>query len=128
LTAELAEMQGLAKKVKDSRQSANLDWLVANFEFTLLLDEVGEKLTVAYLLKDAWLTGQIKEGALPEAVAAARKALKAAPVEKLFRVYARRVRSKGELGELSALNQKLWLVYRELDRFLAELEGKGTGK
>jgi len=28
------------------------------------------------------------------------------------------VRSRGELGVLSALNQKLWLQYKELDDFL----------
>ena len=42
----------------------------------------------------------------------------AAPIEELFKTYAKRVRSKGELGVLSALNQKLWLQYKELKDFL----------
>ena len=44
---------------------------------------------------------------------------KSAPIEALFRTFARRVRSRGELGEMSSLNQKLWLQYRELDKFLS---------
>jgi hypothetical protein len=37
-----------------------------------------------------------------------------------------RIGSRGELGELSALNQKLWLEYRELDRFLTNLADAET--
>jgi hypothetical protein len=59
-------------------------------------------------------------------VASARKALGEAPLETLFRTFARRVRSKGELGELSAMNQKLWLLYRELDRFLRDAQNAAS--
>jgi hypothetical protein len=64
-----------------------------------------------------WRT-EVPAGELPQQVAAARRELAKAPVEELFRTFARRVRSRGELGELSSLNQKLWLQYRELQRFL----------
>ena len=37
---------------------------------------------------------------------------------RLFETYASRVRSRGEQGVLSALNQKLWLQYEELADFL----------
>lgn len=74
----------------------------------------------AFRLKDRWFAGLLKAKSLPAEAGAARESLKAAPMKKLFATFARRVRSKGELGELSALNQKLWLAYRELDRFLAE--------
>lgn len=53
-------------------------------------------------------------------VFASRESLANAPLEKLFKCYARRARSKGELGELSSLNQRLWLAYRELEKFLNE--------
>jgi len=52
----------------------------------------------------------------------ARRELAAAPIEELLLTFVRRVRSRGELGELSALNQKLWLEYRELARFLDKAE------
>jgi hypothetical protein len=124
LQMDLADLGKLAGKTTDPAQRANLDWLAANFEFTLLLDDVSQDLEPAYRLKDEWLTGQSAPGAIPPGLAEARKAWRATPIEKLFRTYARRVRSKGELGELSAINQKLWLTYRELDRFLSELETK----
>ena len=60
-------------------------------------------------------TGQLtreKQAALVE--------LKAAPVSRLFEAYAGRVRSRGEQGVLSSLNQKLWLQYRELAEFLGD--------
>jgi hypothetical protein len=124
LNADLADIAKLTNQVADARHRANLDWLAANLEFTLLLDEVSVNLEAAYRLKDACLAEKLAANAIPGEVAAARKSWKAAPMEKLFRTYARRVRSKGELGELSALNQKVWLLYRELDRFLSELETK----
>ena len=96
-----------------------MDWLLANLEFTLLLDEVGQRLEPAYRLRERWLRGEIGTVELAHEVAAAREALAQAPIEALFRTYARRVRSRGEPGVLSALNQKLWLQYRELNRLLA---------
>ncbi|MBI5386591.1 MAG: hypothetical protein HZA90_18120 [Verrucomicrobia bacterium] len=120
LTNELAELSQLAPKVKDVSRKANLDWLLANWEFTLLLDDVSRDLEPAYRLKDRWLAELTETNSFAAELAEARKALQAAPVEKLIRTFARRVRSKGELGELSAINQKVWLTYRELGKFLAE--------
>jgi len=114
----LAVVEPLRTRVDDARQQANLDWLAANLRFTLLLDEVGRKIEPAYDLKDRWLAGKVD----PEQLAAEKKAalaqLQVAPLEKLFETYAGRVRSRGELGVLGALNQKLWLQYKELDDFL----------
>ena len=119
LTNHLAQVRPLAVGAAEARWQANLNWLADNFEFTLLLDEVSQRIEPAYRLKERWLRGEVAPDQLPSELAAARQALAAAPIEQLFRTYARRVRSKGELGELSALNQKLWLQYRELERFLA---------
>jgi hypothetical protein len=44
--------------------------------------------------------------------------LREAPMERLFEARAAAVSSRGELGEISALNQKLWLQARESERFL----------
>ena len=53
--------------------------------------------------------------------ATAREALEHAPIRELFSVYASRVRSRGELGVLSSLNQKLYNEYTDLLRFIATL-------
>ncbi|MEN6425451.1 MAG: hypothetical protein ABFE13_08815, partial [Phycisphaerales bacterium] len=110
----LATMDHFRSRTTDPRHRANLDWLAANLEFTLLLDEVGRRIEPAYMLRNRWLT----DGLRPDEMASEKQAglteLKAAPIERLFKTYAGRVRSRGEQGVLSALNQKLWLQYKEL--------------
>ncbi len=134
LFTELREAIGLIARAKQRtaspRHQSNLDWLADNLRFALLLDEVGRGIEPAYRLKEAWLRGAISGADLAREAKTVGQTFKTAPIEQLFRTYARRVRSRGELGELSALNQKLWLQYRELDRFLSkatathsELEG-----
>jgi hypothetical protein len=122
LAAELRDAIALLDRLKSktpaAQHRANLDWLADNFRFTLLLDEVGRKLEPAYALKSKHLLGEIGD------IEAARRDLAAAPIAEVFRTFARRVRSRGELGELSALNQKLWLQYRELDQFLKQADAK----
>ena len=121
LSAHLKEVRDLAMSAKDKGQRSNLGWLADNFEFTLLLDEVSSDLEPAYRLKEKWLTGRIEKGKLEREAAQARDRLRQAPLEALFRTFARRTRSKGELGELSSLNQRVWLQYRELEAMLATL-------
>lgn len=122
LSVQLREAIGLLARLRnntpDAAHRANLDWLADNLRFTLLLDEVGRKIEPAYALKERFLGGDVEPGTLAKEAQTARQAFAAAPVEALFRTFARRVRSRGEMGELSALNQKLWLQCRELDRFL----------
>ena len=125
LRGRLAEHRDELKALVDSspnrRNQANLQWLADNFEFTLLLDEVSRQLEPAYKLKERWLLGKVPPRKAGHRTSPwHREALAKAPIEQLFRTYARRVRSKGELGELSSLNQKLWLQYRELDQFLKD--------
>jgi hypothetical protein len=122
LAGQLRDALALIDRLKASaltvRHRSNLDWLADNLRFTLLLDEVGRKLEPAYALKEKHLRGEVSDAELRQQAQVAHVELASAPVEKLFKVFARRVRSRGELGELSALNQKLWLQYRELDWFL----------
>lgn len=120
----IALLDGLKASALTSQHRSNLDWLADNFRFTLLLDEVGRKLEPAYALKEKHLRGEVSDAELRRQGQAAHRELASAPVEKLFQVFARRVRSRGELGELSALNQKLWLQYRELDRFLTSAKNE----
>jgi hypothetical protein len=122
LAEHLATVNRLASRADAGVHRTNLRWLADSFQFTLLLDEVSRDLEPAYRLKDGWLRGEIELAKLPSEAASARQTLAGAPVENLFRTFARRVRSKGEMGELSSLNQRVWLQYRELDNFLRGLE------
>jgi hypothetical protein len=114
----------LKEQAKADQHKANLAWLNSNLRFTLLLDEVGRKLEPAYELKNRWLAGKVGRASLAQEMNQAKADLDAAPMEDLFRTYAGAVRSRGELGVLSSLNQKLWLQYRELKEFLASVEVK----
>ena len=118
VAADLDELKRLRDATQEMHHRANLDWLVANFEFTLLLDEVSRQIEPAYRLKERWLRGETDPAKFPAEITAAKEALDVAPIQTLFRAYTRRVRSKGELGELSSLNQRVWLEYRELRTFL----------
>jgi len=126
LSATLSDAVTLIDRIKARTKSkqylANLDWLADNFRFTLLLDEVGRKLEPAYKLKARHLRGEVTGDELKKQAGLARRELAAAPVEEMFRAFARRVRSRGELGELSSLNQKVWLQYLELAGFLKSIE------
>ena len=96
-------------------ETGNLKWLAANYRFVLLLDKVSEDLEPAYRLKDDSLRGITPAAAR---IAECHARLEAAPVEQLLRTYASRVRSRGELGVLSSLCQRVWLEYVELRDFL----------
>jgi hypothetical protein len=103
-----------------SPQRTNLEWLADNFRFTLLLDTVGRNMESAYVLKYKSFLATESPDTLKAEARVARREMDAAPMAELFHTYARRVRSRGELGELSSLNQKVWMEYRELDQFLKE--------
>ncbi|MHB8519713.1 MAG: hypothetical protein ACYDH9_03035 [Limisphaerales bacterium] len=126
LAEHLATVSRLADHADPGAHRTHLRWLADNLQFTLLLDEVSHNLEPAYRLKESWLRGEIDPAKLPAEAASARQVLAAAPVENLFRTFARRVRSKGELGELSSLNQRVWLQYRELDDFLRGLKSSSN--
>jgi hypothetical protein len=115
-TIELTE--SLKAQAKTAEQQANLSWLSGNLRFTLLLDEVGRKVEPAYELKNRWLSGQVDSAQLGQAIKQAKTDLGSAPIQELFKTYAASVSSRGELGVLSSLNQKLWLQVRELEKFL----------
>jgi hypothetical protein len=118
LSADLEQVKALLPSAANARCRANLQWLADNFEFTLLLDEVGRAIEPASKLKARWLTEKLEPARLKEEAKEARAVFDQAPIEQVFKTYARRVRSKGELGELSSLNQRVWLEYRELKAFL----------
>jgi hypothetical protein len=130
LAEKLTNAVALIQRVEDSAsatplQRTNLDWLADNFRFTLLLDEVSRKMESAYVMKYKSLLDRQDADALKTEARAARKQLDAAPMKELFQTFALRVRSRGELGELSSLNQKVWLEYRDLDQFLTDSGAPG---
>jgi hypothetical protein len=120
LTGLLATVEQLRAQAANPQHQANLDWLAANLHFTLLLDEVGRRIEPAYALKNRRLTGDFAPDRLAEDKQASLAELKAAPMARLFETYASRVRSRGEQGVLSSLNQRIWLQYRELMEFLGD--------
>ena len=116
----LGTVEQVRKETGQEQYKANLQWLADNLRFFLQLEEVGRKMQPAMGFRNSRLTGQVGDDVLQTQLAAARKSLDEAPLRELFETYARRIRSRGELGILSSLNQRLWLQYRELRRFLDE--------
>lgn len=103
------------KKEKHPAFVRQLNWFLHTFLFELLLDETGRCIEPAWLLHNQWLqSGRVD----PVALQAAKASFDRAPVKELFTTYAARIRSRGELGELSAINQKLWSEYLQLQSFL----------
>lgn len=118
LKKQVALIEDLKKRAAKARHQVNLEWLADNLRFALLLDEVGRKIEPAYRLQEQQLRGELQGAELARQAEAARREFVTAPIKELFRTFARRVRSRGEQGELSSLNQRIWLQYCELDQFL----------
>ncbi len=129
LRRQLSELIKLISQLRETAtvtdHQANLAWLRSRLQFTLLLDEVGRKIEPAYELKNRQLLGEVEQSDLGRQAAQAKADLDAAPVRELLQAYAANVRSRGELGVLSALHQKLWLQYYELAKFLTTLSAQG---
>jgi hypothetical protein len=125
LREALAQVERLRDGTRSSPHRSNLAWLADNFRFALTLDAVGRHLEPAHALKARVLRGEVAEPDWPGLAGIARRELESAPMEELFRTFARRVRSRGELGELSSLNQKLGGLHRELRTFLENSTAPG---
>jgi len=114
--------------IKENNDNAildNLKWLNAVAAYVLTLDEVSSNMEPAYLLKQKVYSSPFtKLNISIEEFNQAINNLNDAPIEKLFRTYANRVKSRGELGVLSSMNQKLWLEFSELKNFLNALNIK----
>jgi hypothetical protein len=102
------------KNTKEEVFIQNLQHLRAEMTYSLLLDEVGKKMEKAYNLKQRILMGNIDELNKTILIKEAITDLKAAPVEKMLLTFSSKIRSRGELGVLSSINQKLWVLYKEL--------------
>lgn len=98
------------------QQRKNLQWLREQMRFALYLDEFGRKIEPLYEWRNRFISGKSDTAGLAWAGAQFRSS----PVESLITVYSRCVRSRGQEGVLSSINQRLWLQYRELQAFLQE--------
>lgn len=123
-TQELIDaIKGVLSMTGDPGHKENLNWFLQTFRFEKLLDKVGRRIEPARRLKDVFIrSGQDPDVLDPRALAEAKEAFEQAPAEELFATFASKVRSRGELGELSSLNQKLWSEYQELKKFLESME------
>lgn len=86
--------------------------------FELLLDRTVRAMAPGWELRDAaWKNG------VQAPAAACRKALdtlRTAPVEELIETYVSRTESRGEMGILSSINQRLWNNYLRLEEYLTD--------
>jgi hypothetical protein len=105
---------------KEEVKISNLNWLRACFEFTLLLNEVSASMEPAWELRNSYLTEFNKSQVTKQYIENAKRTLATAPLEKLLTVFASKVRSRGELGELSSINQRVLREYHLLVEFLEE--------
>jgi hypothetical protein len=125
LARKLTDLKLRCKTLQDptikTEQKENLDWLINQIDFTLLLDQTGRCLEPAYRLKEKWLAGHANPNLVPEDVRRAMSELNQAPLAELFNTFRGRNLSRGELGVLSSVNQKLWLQYRELEEFIKNI-------
>ncbi len=102
----------------------NLEWLRACYDFTLLLDQVGKALEPAWELRNEIQSSMITTDPDQERIDEALVHLEKAQVEQMILVFSSRVRSRGELGELSSIIQRVWGEYLLLTEFLQKSTSK----
>ncbi|MBN2091322.1 hypothetical protein JW964_17050, partial [candidate division KSB1 bacterium] len=69
-------------------------------------------------LREEVLTGMSQVIVSEQQKKSALEILKKAPIKDLFETFCKRLRSRGELGVLSSMNQRLWREYWLLMEFL----------
>ncbi|QEC43209.1 hypothetical protein FSB84_16455 [Pseudobacter ginsenosidimutans] len=116
----IVNLESLLQKVREPAYRRELEWFRSTFRFELLLDETGRCLEPAYRLRAKYLQSGGKP-VDPAALQSARQQFEKAPVEQLFKTFAAKQQSRGELGILSSLNQKLWTEYLSLQTFLQKM-------
>jgi hypothetical protein len=105
-------------KEQTPQQRRNLKSFRAMLSFELLLDKVVRAMAPGWELRDKTLAEN--RPASREACAAALRELESAPVEELIRTYVSRTGSRGEMGILTSINQRLWNNYLLLKNYLQE--------
>jgi len=106
---------------KGQKMNANLKWMRASYEFAILFNEFGHSLEPAWKMRDDYMKAIQKPDFGESQILNARTMLDHAPVEKMVTVFASRVRSQGELGELSSIIQRVYGEYQQLCEFMKTL-------
>ncbi len=114
----LSTIHSLLPQTQNIMQKNEFEWFKNTIEFELLLHEVNLAMQPAAKLKMDFI--ELDKKPTAQELEMARNAFASAPVEKMFKTYAAKARSRGELGILSSLNQKLWTTYLELQEFLRD--------
>ncbi|MBI1386832.1 MAG: hypothetical protein GC154_00100 [bacterium] len=99
-------------------QLNHIVWLSNTVSFILLLDETGQQLEIADRIKNLDVKGALAPDERESKIQEALNAIDAAPLSDLFTACANRVYSRGELGVLSSLNQKLWVFVQDRKNYL----------
>ncbi len=98
----------------------NLQWYKSKLSCTLLLNEIGKRMEPGWEIRVRYLS--YKEKPDRDKLANALQLIRDAPIKEFFNTYRSSVRSRGEMGELSSMNQKLWHEYQALQAFLMSLQ------
>ncbi len=114
----LSSIQKLLPTTQNISNRNELEWFKSTLEFELLLNEVNRALQPAAKLQKEWI--ETDQTPTAQELLIARQSLESAPIKILFNTYSSKVRSRGELGILSSLNQRLWTTYQELNLFLKQ--------
>jgi hypothetical protein len=88
----------------------------AMFRFELLLNKVGRSMDSAFKIKKDETENGTSYSENDYKTALDR--LHAAPLKEMFDTYIQRINSRGELGALSSLNQRVWSQYQDLQNYL----------
>lgn len=102
----------------NEEQLQNLKWLKANYQFALLFNNVSRGLEPAWNIRDRYLIAMEPSVISADEITNAKVSLKNIPIRQMMEVFASKVRSRGELGELSSIIQRVWGEYQLLDKFL----------
>ena len=114
------KIPGILDKTQNSRHKENLEWLKNTIDFEILLHQVTEAMQPAAQLKKDFF--EKKKYPSSQEIKNAQGKLTSAPTEQLFKTYAQKARSRGELGILSSLNQRLWTTYLDLMNFMNDFQ------
>lgn len=107
---------GQILKETEGAQRESLQRFIAMFRFELLLGEVDKAMMPAFLLKKN--DRQTGKNSSFQDYEETYRVLMSAPIREMFDTYMERIHSRGELGVLSSLNQRVWREYQELKSYL----------
>jgi hypothetical protein len=98
----------------------NRKWFKSKLSCALLLNEIGKRMEPGWKIRTRYLS--FKETPDRDKLDTAIRLIQNAPIKELFDMYTSTVRSRGEMGELSSMNQKLWHEYQNLETFLISIQ------